>query len=1102
MVKRSLRILWECIGLTVAIAVIAVGVAVWRFAQGPVLLDFLTDPLERELSALHDQVEVRLGSTVLAWEGWPETFALRVRDVALLTPEGASIAEIPAIDLRLSVSALVHGTVAPTRITTRGATLSVVRDKEQFRFGGISPAPEGETAAESGTEAAPTRDVSRLLPAILAELMASPDPSRPLAYLEEVRIAEAAVTVDDRRLDMQWRAPGAEVVLQKSARGLAGHAALDLALGDERIRTTTAVSYIREDDAFGIASAFADISPAVLAREIPFLSAARGLKLALSGHALARVGLNGEVRSASTVVRAGEGTVAWPKILPGATPVREGRLSLDFDRAAQRLRARSLRVAFGTPAAPGPEITAAATAVRNAENGNVDIDGQTTIRDVDANELRTYWPPSLPQRGNAREWVTANIRDGNVGRAEARFALTFPEGDPDRVRLRDFGGRMRYTGLSVRYLPELPPVRAVGGTATFDETALRMAVTTGRLHDVNVTGGQVDVTGLHLKDQFIAIDVNTDGPLRDSLRPLAHPRLDLLSELGIVPEQTSGRAIVKTSFNFPLLKDLTLDELEVQTQAELRDIAIRKLAFGKDVAARTLDLQVNKHGMTVAGSAQLAGVPVNMTWREMFAETAAFRREVKARVPNLDTAGRRRLGMDLAPFVAGPLSLALTWRELEGGESRLMGAANLKDSRLNLSFLDWAKPPGEPGQARFDLAVAGERPRRLDHLDLTAGGQSVPALAAEGQARFDPETGTLQRLTFSEASLGGTRLNDVTAIHAEPAWQIRVGGGHVDAAPYLTGFGLSGGKTAPKPESTGTAIPDKSKGPPLLIETGRLDYVQLGPERRLNDVRLRLRRTAEGRWPDIRARATVPPRFLREEERAENSEGVPLVIDWGPREDGRRRLEATAANLGATLRAFDLLHSLTGGQLDIRGLSRDAAPGSPIEAKVKLRDFKVRKAPLLARLLSVALLTGIQDVLEGDGIGFQRLKGEIVFDDRRLETDLLHAYGPAIGLTAKGSVDLDRNLADLDGVLVPAALVNRILGAIPLVGKLITGGEGEGLIAMTYAVDGPLSDPEIRVNPLTVLAPGFLRGLFGPASEGPDAPGKAIPPGAETPEGR
>jgi hypothetical protein len=61
---------------------------------------------------------------------------------------------------------------------------------------------------------------------------------------------------------------------------------------------------------------------------------------------------------------------------------------------------------------------------------------------------------------------------------------------------------------------------------------------------------------------------------------------------------------------------------------------------------------------------------------------------------------------------------------------------------------------------------------------------------------------------------------------------------------------------------------------------------------------------------------------------------------------------------------------------------------------------------------------------------------------------------------------------------VPLYTLNRAIANIPLLGRLLRGAEGEGAFAATYAVRGARESPEIRVNPLSMLAPGFLRDLF------------------------
>ena len=55
---------------------------------------------------------------------------------------------------------------------------------------------------------------------------------------------------------------------------------------------------------------------------------------------------------------------------------------------------------------------------------------------------------------------------------------------------------------------------------------------------------------------------------------------------------------------------------------------------------------------------------------------------------------------------------------------------------------------------------------------------------------------------------------------------------------------------------------------------------------------------------------------------------------------------------------------------------------------------------------------------------------------------------------------------------------------MPLLGAILSGGEGEGVFAITFTLSGDADDPDIFVNPLSLLTPGFLRNVF----EG--APGK------------
>ncbi|MFN7001394.1 MAG: AsmA-like C-terminal region-containing protein, partial [Elioraea tepidiphila] len=133
-------------------------------------------------------------------------------------------------------------------------------------------------------------------------------------------------------------------------------------------------------------------------------------------------------------------------------------------------------------------------------------------------------------------------------------------------------------------------------------------------------------------------------------------------------------------------------------------------------------------------------------------------------------------------------------------------------------------------------------------------------------------------------------------------------------------------------------------------------------------------------------------------------------------------------------------------------------------------------------------LYGLLEVARGPGLSFTNLIAPFSLSNDVLELRDARAYGPSLGFTAKGTVDLARDTLAVEGTIVPAYFFNSLLGHIPLIGRLFSPERGGGVFAATYRVRGPFADPEVSVNPLAALTPGFLRGLFGFLGDGADAP--------------
>jgi hypothetical protein len=192
----------------------------------------------------------------------------------------------------------------------------------------------------------------------------------------------------------------------------------------------------------------------------------------------------------------------------------------------------------------------------------------------------------------------------------------------------------------------------------------------------------------------------------------------------------------------------------------------------------------------------------------------------------------------------------------------------------------------------------------------------------------------------------------------------------------------------------------------------------------------------------------------------------------------------TTTDVGDLLQALDKTSRIEGGELELDANIVRQQPSPEAEGRFVVREFNARNAPLLARLLTVASLQGIGNLLGGQGIAFQRLEAPFALRNQLLKLGRGRLYGSQLGLTFEGWINLDNDTLDLTGTIVPVYGVNRTIGQIPIIGQLLRGSEGEGAFALTYGIRGPIGDPTIWVNPLTALAPGFLRELFSGLREG------------------
>ena len=170
------------------------------------------------------------------------------------------------------------------------------------------------------------------------------------------------------------------------------------------------------------------------------------------------------------------------------------------------------------------------------------------------------------------------------------------------------------------------------------------------------------------------------------------------------------------------------------------------------------------------------------------------------------------------------------------------------------------------------------------------------------------------------------------------------------------------------------------------------------------------------------------------------------------------------------IRRYSFIKGFEEGVLDFYSSKKNKISNSTL----KIYDFKLKELPALTKLLTLASLQGIADLLSGEGIRFDEFEMNFSNKGSLMTIDEIYAIGPAISFLMSGYIE-KKKIISLRGTLVPATTINKAIGSIPVLGQILVGSKmGEGVFGVSFKIKGPPDDPETTVNPIKTLTPRFI----------------------------
>lgn len=686
------------------------------------------------------------------------------------------------------------------------------------------------------------------------------------------------------------------------------------------------------------------------------------------------------------------------------------------------------------------------------QNDRMEFVVEGTLSNFNFDDLGHFWPETLGAL--PRKWVLENLSGGKVPQASIALGATlFKDKEPTTNQhfvLSHLEGEIHLNNMKVNYLEGFPAVERVNGLARYTHQTFDIDLYGGTVKETELQSGHVLITGMDKEDQQIKLDLKIKGPLKNALDIISLPPLNFDQKFGFDGKQALGVAQTNLKFDFPLETSLNLDQVQIQVKGEAQDVGLEFVMGNQNLqlSEGKIDLNIDSKALRIAGEGQLNSVKGHFEWIENFMGDQKGISQYKVKSTLL---GRNLKKFGLVPLWEGAATVNLDVLQSSKGTSKMTVKIDLdKSALMKLPYLGVVKDKGALGQGKMILHFDKKGLRRISSFGLK--GEN---LHCEGYLNFSKETGQLSAFSFPVLKYGATSASlEGKQEEKTKTLNIRLWGKSLDASSVL--------------ETTlddGANRETSSNEVPALKAQFDLEKLILGEERLVRHVKGVVGYHPEEGLGELLVEGELSPYQKK-------SGSVALRKDIS---EGKNRFRLRTNNGGDLIKVLGFHSRFKGGDLLLEATQEE---GRIWHGQILFKDAVVENAPILARLLTLSSPFGLMDVLtHGDTLSFDFIRGQFRYRDHLISLQEGVARGLSLGITASGDINLKHKGMKISGSLIPANLINDVLGHIPIISELLGGKDG-GLFGVSYTIKGPYKDPKISVNPLSVFAPGVFRQIF------------------------
>ena len=1117
----------------VLLGLIATGIVMVRLRHGPISFDVLVPPIERGINAelVSNQVDIEGAELRLGNDGGLE---FRLRNLSVLDKEGSVVATAPLSAVNISVSALWRARIVPERVILIDPEIHLSFSEETGLALSVSKLPASEDESLQRDDEA--QDPGARQPKPAAQ---TPQPTQPLniakmlsdasararrqldatSYLTEFGMQNVSVILDYAGQRSSWRINELSVDFNHHRKRsvISGRATIASPRGPWALTFLTDES--EKTDRIAVKTTIRDLVPSTLSAAAPPLALLNMFDMNVSGDATVEVSTGGDIAKAEIALQAGNGQVVLPGISADPFRLTAGlfRLFYDGEKRNWELAPSPVKWADGNimfsgnakdiSGEKGPPVWRFALEGKNGTleasefgvppvtleqwsvlgsiiprrgvvevgdfrlkggGGEVSMKGMTiagpqgqssraevTLTPMPLATLKAMWPRALAP--GSRAWVGERVTQATFNGGNARFASgEFMEGEAPAASA---GGERLSASFEVADVIAIPldgmmPVSAPRGLIRLENNALEVSVPEAY---ANVSGDRkVAIKTVRLVSPDV-IGPQPDGELTFNVQSALGPFLDMVASLpltrvreaGALPKDAEGKVDAAITLKLPLVAGLNADQVLVEGKAKISDGRFGKVAGQFDVQGFTLALELSSNALDAKGDLLINGVPAKIVGQRLLTGSPAEQPPLKI-TAKLDDADRTQLGLDINDLVRGTVPVEITLSKNAQQEPVIRIKANLTDAEMMIEPIAWKKAQGRPAVLEADIASGRTHKTELQNFKLAGDDIAIEGwigVGADNKMKefYFPEF-TLN--VVSRLELQGTRGND-------GIWNVKAHGKTFDGRDFFRSL-----------FSLNDAQKGRSQKPDAGVDlVADVDTVLGASDVALKGLKLKLSSRAE-KLVALDARGTLEG-------------GAPLtaVLD---KTGGSRRLLADSSDAGTTLKLVGFYPNIQGGRLRLE-VNLDGKGAAEKTGILWVESFKVLGDPIVSEVVGSAdqsrpAIGGRQVTREV--FVFDRMRAPFSIGYGQFVLEDAYVRGPLMGANLTGKVDFKTRRINLGGTYIPLQGLNNALGGIPVLGQLISGTRGEGIFGITFGIQGDLNNPQVLVNPLSLVAPGIFREIF------------------------